>query len=288
MVGPPGGRKTMLASRLPGILPELEDAEALEVTAIHSVAGTLPDGAALIRHPPIQVPHHSATVASLVGGGSGLARPGAISLAHRGVLLLDEAAEFHPAALEALRQPLESGCVVLHRSGGAVTYPARFLLVMAANPCPCAAPGARDCVCVSTARRRYQQRLSGPLRDRVDLRLDVDPVSRADLSNEAEAGESSAVVAARVACHTRWRRHGHSLNSEVPGVVLRRPPYRPDVRCLRSLDRAVEQGLLTARGYHRTLRVAWTVADLNGHVAPDAGDIAEALFLRSGRTETAA
>jgi magnesium chelatase family protein len=292
MVGPPGAGKTMLASRLPGILPELDDAEALEVTAIHSVAGTLPDGAALIRRPPLQVPHHTATVASLVGGGSGLARPGAVSLAHRGVLLLDEAAEFQPAALEALRQPLESGSVVLHRSGGAVTYPARFLLVMAANPCPCAAPRSRDCVCVSTVRRRYQQRLSGPLRDRIDLRLDVDPVARADLSDEAAAGESSAVVAARVAAarqasRARWSRHGQSLNSEVPGVVLRRPPYRPDARALRSLDRAVEQGMLTARGYHRTLRVAWSVADLNGHEAPDPGDLAEALFLRSGRTELA-
>jgi len=260
MVGPPGAGKTMLASRLPGILPELDDAEALEVTAIHSVAGTLPDGAALIRCPPLQVPHHTATVASLVGGGSGLARPGAVSLAHRGILLLDEAAEFQPAALEALRQPLESGRVVLHRSGGAVTYPARFLLVMAANPCPCAAPRSRDCVCVSTVRRRYQQRLSGPLRDRIDLRLDVDPVARADLADDSATGESSAAVAARVASarqasRARWRRYGHGLNSEVPGIVLRRPPYRPDTRALRSLDRAVEQGMLTARGYHRTLRV---------------------------------
>jgi magnesium chelatase family protein len=215
------------------------------------------------------------------------------TLGHRGVLLLDEAAEFHPAALEALRQPLEAGCVILHRSGGAVTYPARFLLVMAANPCPCAAPRARDCVCVSTVRRRYQQRLSGPLRDRIDLRLDVDPVARADLSNEAAAGESSATVAARVvaarqASHVRWRFLGRSLNSDVPGVVLRRPPYRPAAPALRSLDVAVEQGLLTARGYYRALRIAWTVADLNGHQAPDAGDIAEALFLRSGRTGMAA
>jgi magnesium chelatase family protein len=293
MIGPPGSGKTMLAERLPGILPELDDAAALEVTAIHSVAGTLGDDAPLLRQPPFQSPHHTASVAALVGGGAGLARPGAISLAHRGVLLLDEAAEFRPAALEALRQPLESGRVVLHRSGGAVTYPARFLLVLAANPCPCAAPRGRDCVCVSPVRRRYQQRLSGPLRDRIDLRLDVDPVSSAALSGLSGSADSTAVVAARVLAAravsaARWRHLGYRLNSELPGVVLRRSPHRPGRSALQPLDRAVEQGAITARGYDRTMRVAWTIADLGGHAVPDAGDVAEALFLRAGRIESAA
>ncbi len=288
MSGPPGAGKTMLAERLPGILPRLADDAALEVTAVHSVAGMLPDGAPLLRRPPFQAPHHTATVAALVGGGSGIARPGAISLAHHGVLLLDEAPEFPPAVLDALRQPLESGRVVLHRSGGAVSYPARFLLVIASNPCPCAAPRARDCTCVSAARRRYQQRLSGPLRDRIDLRIDVDPVSRADLTGVATVAESSEAVAHRVhaareASSARWRPLGWSINAQVPGSVMRRPPWRPEPRALRPLDRALELGLLSARGFDRALRVAWTIADLAGHAAPEAGDVAEALFFRSGR-----
>lgn len=288
MSGPPGAGKTMLAERLPGILPRLNDDAALEVTAVHSVAGMLPEGAPLLRRPPFQAPHHTATVAALVGGGSGIARPGAISLAHHGVLLLDEAPEFPPAVLDALRQPLESGRVVLHRSGGAVSYPARFLLVIASNPCPCAAARARDCSCVSSVRRRYQQRLSGPLRDRIDLRLDVDPVSRADLTGVQPAAEPSVTVAQRVQSArdvgaARWQSLGYSINSQVAGSVLRRSPWRPGQQALRPLDRALELGLLSARGFDRALRVAWTIADLAGHCAPDAGDVAEALFFRSGR-----
>ena len=196
MSGSPGAGKTMLAERLPSVLPELSDEQALEVTAVHSVAGALPDGAPLVRRAPFQAPHHTASMAALVGGGAGLARAGAISLAHRGVLFLDEAPEFAPTALDALRQPLESGRVVLHRSGGAVIYPARFLLVLAANPCACGAPRDRDCRCPSSVRRRYQQRISGPLRDRIDIRVDVQPVARADLM-DSPAGEDSATVGAR-------------------------------------------------------------------------------------------
>lgn len=176
LTGSPGAGKTMLAERLPSILPPLDDDAALEVTAVYSVAGQLPEQSPLLRRAPFQAPHHTASMAALVGGGAGVARPGSISLAHHGVLFLDEAPEFPPTTLDALRQPLESGSVTLHRSGGAVSYPARFLLVLAANPCPCAAARDRDCSCAAAARRRYQHRLSGPLRDRIDLHLDVHPV----------------------------------------------------------------------------------------------------------------
>jgi magnesium chelatase family protein len=183
LLGPPGAGKTMLAQRLPGLLPHLDDAAALEVTAVHSVAGCLPEHACLLRRPPYQAPHHTASVAALVGGGSRLALPGAISLATHGVLFLDEAPEFSPAALEGLRQPLEEGRVVLRRSHGAVTYPACFQLVLAANPCPCGSR-QRECTCAPAQRRRYRLRLSGPLLDRIDIRLAVDPVSRAELLAE--------------------------------------------------------------------------------------------------------
>ncbi|MGI8664535.1 MAG: YifB family Mg chelatase-like AAA ATPase, partial [Jatrophihabitans sp.] len=177
--GAPGAGKTMLAERLPSILPALSIAEALEVTAIHSVAGVLPAGTGLLRRAPLQAPHHTSSMAALVGGGSGVGRPGAASLAHRGVLVLDEAAEFKPTVLDSLRQPLESGRIVLHRTGGAVAYPARFQLVMATNPCPCGARKDTDCACTPDARRRYHRRLSGPLLDRIDLRVPIDPFSRA-------------------------------------------------------------------------------------------------------------
>ena len=180
LVGTPGAGKTMLAERLPGLLPALDDAAALEVTAVHSVAGLLSERATLQRNPPIQAPHHTASIAALVGGGSFLARPGAISLAHHGVLFLDEAPEFAPRALDALRQPLETGQVVLLRGGGAVSYPARFQLVLAANPCGCAQRGPQ-CSCTPQARRRHEQRLSGPLLDRIDLRVQVAPIARDDL-----------------------------------------------------------------------------------------------------------
>ncbi len=286
--GAPGAGKTMLAERLPGILPLLDDAEALEVTAVHSVAGALPDGAPLVRRPPFQAPHHTASMAALVGGGPGLARAGAISLAHRGVLFLDEAPEFQPTALDALRQPLESGRVVLHRSGGAVVYPARFQLVLAANPCACGAPRDIDCTCASAARRRYQHRLSGPLQDRIDIRVDVAPVPRADLLGTETVAEASAAVTARVAeardrARARWGCTGWPTNALVPGRTLRSSRWRPPRQAARSVERALDLGLLSARGYIRVLRLAWTVADLAGHQVPDAGDVAEALFYRTGR-----
>ncbi|MEU8857471.1 YifB family Mg chelatase-like AAA ATPase [Streptomyces sp. NPDC048556] len=286
--GPPGAGKTMLAERLTAILPPLSRQESLEVTAVHSVAGILPPGEPLIGAAPYCAPHHSATMQSLVGGGNGLPRPGAVSLAHRGVLFLDEAPEFSARALDALRQPLESGHVVVARAAGVVRLPARFLMVLAANPCPCGRHtlAGAGCECPPSAVRRYQARLSGPLLDRVDLRVEVEPVGRADLMGSGGRGESSADVAARVReareraaerlTGTPW-----TTNSEVPGHELRtRLVAAPGA--LMAAERDMERGVLTARGLDRVLRVAWTVADLRGADRPDATDVAVALELRTG------
>nr|WSS71488.1 YifB family Mg chelatase-like AAA ATPase [Streptomyces sp. NBC_01175] len=286
--GPPGAGKTMLAERITAILPPLSRQESLEVTAVHSVAGILPPGEPLISRAPYCAPHHSATMQSLVGGGNGLPRPGAVSLAHRGVLFLDEAPEFSGRALDALRQPLESGHVVVARAAGVVRLPARFLMVLAANPCPCGRHtlAGAGCECPPSAVRRYQARLSGPLLDRVDLRVEVEPVGRADLMGSGGCGESSEVVAARV--REARERAGERLagtpwttNSEVPGHELRtRLVAAPGA--LMAAERDMERGVLTARGLDRVLRVAWTVADLRGADRPDASDIAVALELRTG------
>ncbi|OYP15128.1 Mg chelatase-like protein [Streptomyces sp. FBKL.4005] len=286
--GPPGAGKTMLAERLPAVLPRLTREDSLEVTAVHSVAGLLPPGKPLIDVAPYCAPHHSATMQSLVGGGPGVARPGAVSLAHRGVLFLDEAPEFHSQTLDALRQPLEAGHVVIARSAGVVRFPARFLMVLAANPCPCGRFSLRDslCECPPSAIRRYQSRLSGPLLDRVDLRVEVDPVTRAQLTAPGARGESTATVADRVRqarertaarlAGTPWR-----TNSEVPGRELR-TRYQAVAGAMDEAERNLERGVLTARGIDRVLRVAWTVADLVGHDRPDATDVALALQLRTG------
>ncbi|MFE9883475.1 YifB family Mg chelatase-like AAA ATPase [Streptomyces scopuliridis] len=292
--GPPGAGKTMLAERLPGVLPPLTRQESLEVTAVHSVAGMLPPGEPLVHTPPYCAPHHSATMQSLVGGGNGLPRPGAVSLAHRGVLFLDEAPEFSGRALDALRQPLESGHVVVARSAGVVRLPARFLMIAAANPCPCGRHtlvGAA-CDCPPSAIRRYQARLSGPLLDRVDLRVGVQPVHRADLLGQGGRGESTAAVAERVR-DARQRSAARldgtpwTVNSEVPGHELRtRWPVAPGA--LAAAERDLERGLLTARGLDRVLRVAWTVADLAGRARPESRDVALALELRTGVARGAA
>lgn len=287
--GVPGAGKTMIAERLPGLLPLLDDAASLEVTAVYSVAGLLGDRARLIRRAPLQAPHHTATVASLVGGGSHLARPGAISLAHHGVLFLDEAPEFAATALDALRQPLESGIVVLHRGGGVVSYPARFQLVLAANPCPCA-NASGECECAPWVRRRYQQRLSGPLLDRIDVRVHVDAVAHAELFDLAEHREPSAVVArrvaaARAAAAERWAGTPWRCNADVPGAALRSLPWALPRAVLAPAEGYLQRGELSARGFDRVLRLAWTVADLGGHNSPTPADVGEALFFRTGRTE---
>ncbi|MFI9275335.1 YifB family Mg chelatase-like AAA ATPase [Kitasatospora sp. NPDC052896] len=286
--GPPGAGKTMLAERLPGLLPPLTQAEALEVTAVHSVAGLLPPGRPLVDVPPYCAPHHSTTMPAIVGGGSGLPRPGAVSLAHRGVLFLDEAPEFPVRVLDALRQPLESGEVVIARSAGSLRLPARFLLCLAANPCPCGRYSRRgaSCDCTPAMVSRYQGRLSGPLLDRVDLRVQVDPVTRAELMQCGGRAESTAVVAERVRAAraraadrlqgTPWR-----TNSQVPGRELR-SRWRPEEGALVDAEREMERGQLTARGLDRVLRVAWTVADLAGRAAPGRSELRTALVLRRG------
>lgn len=286
--GPPGAGKTMLAERLPGVLPPLTRRESLEVTAVHSVAGILPPGEPLVRTPPYCAPHHSATMQSLVGGGNGVPRPGAVSLAHRGVLFLDETPEFSGKALDALRQPLESGHVVVARSAGVVRLPARFLMVLAANPCPCGRHTLQGagCECPPSAIRRYQARLSGPLLDRVDLRVEVEPVNRGDLLCQGGRGEPTAVVAARVRearerAAARLRDTPWSANSEVPGHELR-TRWLVAPGALAAAERDLERGLLTARGLDRVLRVAWTIADLAARDRPQACDVDLALELRTG------
>lgn len=288
LLGPPGAGKTMLAERLPSILPPLDDEAALEVTALQSIAGVLPEGGPLARRPPFQAPHHSSTVASLIGGGSGLARPGALSLAHRGVLFLDEAPELATATLQALRQPLESGRVVLGRAQGTTEYPARVQLVLAANPCPCASPaGDRNCQCSPLQRRRYLGRLSGPLMDRIDIQLTLLPLGAAQLMTASGPSESSAAVAervvkARAAAATRWSADGWRVNAEVPGPRLRRPPWRLPAGDTAPLRDALDRGRLSARGFERVLRLAWSIADLDGRDRPDGADVHEAMQLRMG------
>lgn len=264
--GAPGVGKSMLAERLPGLLPDLPDEQALEVSALHSLAGE-PLDQGLIRQPPFASPHHSASMAAMVGGGTRVARPGAISLAHRGVLFLDEVAEFSPRVLDALRTPMETGEVNIARSASHVTYPARFQLVLAANPCPCGRHGlaGATCSCAPMTVRRYQERLSGPVLDRIDIHHLMAP----NLLGQAEisGGEPSVVVANRVrlARDRQARRlagSGWLLNAQVSGAHLRRLPAPEGVELL---DDAVRRGRLSARGVDKTIRLAWTLADLAGH-----------------------
>jgi magnesium chelatase family protein len=289
LTGPPGAGKTMLARRLPGLLPDLSTDESLEVSAIHSVAGVLPADRPLIVRPPFADPHHTASVAAVVGGGSRLIRPGAASRAHLGVLFMDEAPEFGPHVLDALRQPLEHGEIVVSRAESSVTFPARFLLVLASNPCRCGNHGSRTrtCSCTPDAVRRYAQRISGPVRDRIDLRILVEAPTLASLEEGLGSAEPSKVVAERVAeardrqrrrlAETPWR-----LNGDVPGPVLRRD-LRPPPGSLGPLHEALRKGLLTARGADRVLRVAWTLADLAGRDRPSLADVSEAVGHRLGR-----
>jgi len=294
--GQPGVGKTMLAERLPGLMPALPIAAALEVTAVHSVAGTLDVDHPLINTPPFEAPHHTATLVSLVGGGSGRPTPGAVSRAHRGVLFLDEAPEFARTVLDALRQPLESGYVSITRSGFAARFPARFQLVLAANPCPCGIGDQRGvgCRCSPMQRRRYAQRISGPLLDRIDLVVQTQPIDRAQMLADDAVGESTAVVSARVAQaagRMTQRLNGYPwlANAHVPGAMLKgRGALGVDPVATRWLREASARGTLSGRGIDKVLRVAWTIADLAGFERPGIDEVAEAVALRNDSFRTAA
>lgn len=288
MLGPPGTGKTLLAERLPTLLPDLELEHALEVTAIHSVAGVLPANSPMMTRPPFVAPHHTATTPAIVGGGSAVVRPGAVSLAHRGALFLDEAPEFPRHVLDSLRQPLESGYVTVARSSQTVTFPARFMLILAANPCPCAQPpGQTDsCQCSPTTKRRYLGRLSGPLLDRIDIKVTVAKSSRRELLADRQLVESSKVVAERVLeareraakrlTDTPWR-----TNAEVPGSALH-AEFRPPDAAMRPITSCLDSGSLSARGLDRVVRVAWTLADLANKAHPDQDDTSGALAMWLG------
>jgi magnesium chelatase family protein len=279
--GPPGAGKTMLARCVPGILPPLELGEAFEVAQVRSLLGDLVPGRPLDWTRPFRAPHHGVSMAGLIGGGSGFALPGEISRANHGVLFLDELAEFQAPVLQALRQPLENGKVTITRSGGSVTYPARFTLVAATNPCPCGWLGdpVRVCRCTPALVNAYQRRLSGPLLDRIDLQVGVRRIPLGDLAAEPR-GEPSAPVRERVlAARTRQLRRQGTLNAQLkPGRLREAAPLEPGAR--RTLERWSEQKGLTARGFHRAWRVSRTAADLEGVEAIADHHVLEALGYR--------
>ena len=285
LVGPPGAGKTMLARRLPSILPALTEDEALEVTAIHSVAGLLPSAGGLAAARPFRAPHHSISSAGLVGGG-GIPRPGEVSLAHHGVLFLDELLEFPRGALEALRQPLEDGCVVIARAALSVVFPARFSLVAAMNPCPCGNAGepTRVCTCSEPEIIRYRSRLSGPLADRIDMHVTLGAVAPSTLQRPSD-GETSATIRSRVEASRAIQRRrftrvaGVSCNAHASGRwLLAHGAIEPSAREL--VATAMETLKLSARGYHRVLRVARTIADLAASGVVAEPHVAEALRFR--------
>lgn len=286
LVGPPGVGKTMLAQRMPRLLPDLDYHDSLATSAVHSVAGLLPPEAPLLTRPPFLDPHHTASAASIVGGGSKLIRPGSLSLAHNGMLFLDEAPEFASNVLNALRQPLESGHVVISRAARTAAFPARFQLVLAANPCPCGQNSAvsNRCECSPVLRRRYAHRISGPIRDRIDIHRRLNETFRPPIDRAYGSSRSSAEIAVMVAgarklqadrlAKTPWR-----LNGEIPGPELRRSwPLGSDGRKL--VDERVHAGKISPRAADRISRLAWTVADLMGAAVPRSEHVRAALALR--------
>lgn len=288
LVGPPGVGKTMMAERFTTLLPDLNLEQSLETTAIHSVSrirGRI--GSELIIRPPFEAPHHSASASSLVGGGLGLPSPGLISMAHNGVLFLDEAPEFQSPALESLRQALESGSINIARSSGVARFPSRFQLIMAANPCPCghAMSTNRHCTCAAAARTRYINRLSGPLLDRVDIRLQINAVnaaqikiSRANPSRLDSKTARSKVTEARESLAQRLKKYGYRLISEVPSSQLR--DMVGDGKALRLLETALARGAVSMRGFDRCLRIALSVSALDGRDQISEADIARSFVLR--------
>lgn len=280
MIGPPGSGKSMLAARIPSILPELTTSQSIESTAIHSIAGSLGN---VITHAPFISPHASMSRPALLGGGSGNPRPGAVSLAHNGVLFLDEASEISPAVLDGLRAPLEDGEVRLARARREITYPARFQLVMAANPCRCAAEDPSKCVCRSTVRQDYLRNISGPLRDRLDIVLELSSQAAIIHTEDEESSQSIAdrVAAARDRAACRWKSHGLSVihNAAMSSTYLRRH-CAADESAMALVGAFLAEGQLSQRGVDRCLKLAWTLSDLDGEDLPGLDHIARALNLR--------
>lgn len=287
LIGPPGAGKTMIAQRLPGILPPLSREESLEVTALHSIAGGLSIRSPLSTCAPFISPHHTATRVAMVGGGSHQIRPGACSLAHRGVLFIDEAPECGVGVLDSLRQPLESGSITIARSVGSVAYPAQFILILAANPCPCGmfSGRGRNCTCSSHQVRRYLSKLSGPLMDRIDLRVEVEPLGRVQLMHN-ELGTSSAqirqrVMKARSFATRRFINESWTLNAQIPSRALR-TVYQPEAKAMNFLHSELDKEHISARGLHKIMRTAWSIADLSQHPKPTLEDTQRAFALREG------
>ena len=281
MIGPPGSGKTMLAKRLAGILPQLTFREALQATQIHGVAGVLPNGVGLLRQRPFRAPHHTISDAGLIGGGSGSARPGEVSLAHQGVLFLDELPEFPRGVLEQLRQPLEEGSVTLARSNGTLTFPARIMLVAAMNPCPCGFYGdsTRECRCTQGIIQRYLAKVSGPLLDRIDLHIEVPAVPYKELRSRGD-GQTSADIRERVEKAREVQRQRGFYNSQIPPSQLREV-CALDEQGERTLEMAVRRLNLSARAHDRILRVARTTADLAHSAKVEAKHLAEAVQFRN-------
>jgi magnesium chelatase family protein len=290
MVGPPGAGKTMLAERVPGLLPDLDDRGAMAVSRVHSAAGTLRVRDGLLRRPPFRSPHHTASLVALVGGGSAMLRPGEVSLASGGVLFLDELGEFPAAHLDALRQPLESGIIRIARANANVTLPASFLLVAATNPCPCGVGDWGDCRCSPAQLAKYARRLSSPLLDRFDIRIPVDPPAPSAIFASDRSGETSAEVGRRVAAaRQRAVARGVGANRQLRGELLEL--HAPLDEVGRTLLRArLESGALSMRGLQRVRTLALTLRDLEGGDDGPLGaaHLEGALLLRGGTRELGA
>lgn len=284
MIGPPGVGKTMIAERLPTILPPLSKEETIEVSAIHSITNS--DRTPLSTIAPFISPHHSTTRIAMVGGGAHVIKPGICSLAHRGVLFIDEAPECGSGVLDSLRQPLESGSITISRANGNLTFPAHFILVLASNPCPCGkfAGKGLGCTCSSLQVRKYLNKLSGPLLDRIDLRVPVENVSRVELeelNNESSAVMRDRVIAARAVAAERFKDENWKLNSEIPPRALRQK-YQPDRSAMNFLHEELDKERITARGLHKIIRTSWTIADLKNVKKPTLKEVTESYRLRGG------